>query len=165
LPSWIRIRIQNTDPDPLGRFNPDPIRIRSGSATLKYTVPKMIRIRQTLSGTNPGKDGHSGQQQQPSPGTGLLSYRLASLNFGRESGGGSSSGSGHKRAFSLPLRGGDKRDAAALAAAASSARGAKEGANNSAVDTSGMYCVSPKKIACQDIPFGLKLTVGRKWIT
>ncbi len=88
----------------------------------------------------------SWQQQQPSPGTGLLSYRLASLNFGRESGGGSSSGTGHKRAFSLPLRGGDKRDAAALAAAASSARGAKEGANNSAVDTSGIYHLSLQRI-------------------
>jgi hypothetical protein len=68
------------------------------------------------------------------------------LNFGRESGGGNSSSSGHKRAFSLPLRGGDKRDAAALAAAASSARGAKEGANNSAVDTSGIYCLFKENI-------------------
>ncbi len=28
LPSWIRIRIPNTDPDPLARLNTDPIRIR-----------------------------------------------------------------------------------------------------------------------------------------
>ncbi len=28
LPSWIRIRIPNTDPDPLTRLNPDPIGIR-----------------------------------------------------------------------------------------------------------------------------------------
>jgi hypothetical protein len=28
LPSWIRIRIPNTDPDPQTRLNPDPIRIR-----------------------------------------------------------------------------------------------------------------------------------------
>ncbi len=28
LPSWIRIRIPNTDQDPLTRLNPDPIRIR-----------------------------------------------------------------------------------------------------------------------------------------
>ncbi len=28
VPSWIRIRITNPDPDPLTRFNPDPIRIR-----------------------------------------------------------------------------------------------------------------------------------------
>ncbi len=42
LPSWIRIRIPNTDPDPLARLNTDPIRIRlriqsgygSGSETL-----------------------------------------------------------------------------------------------------------------------------------
>jgi hypothetical protein len=27
LPSWIRIRIPNTDPDPLARLNTDPIRI------------------------------------------------------------------------------------------------------------------------------------------
>jgi hypothetical protein len=29
LPSWIRIRIPNPDPDPLARLNPDPIRIRN----------------------------------------------------------------------------------------------------------------------------------------
>ena len=29
LPSWIRIRIPNTDPDPLTRLNPDPIRTRN----------------------------------------------------------------------------------------------------------------------------------------
>jgi hypothetical protein len=28
LPSWIRIRIPNPDPDPLARLNTDPIRIR-----------------------------------------------------------------------------------------------------------------------------------------
>ncbi len=28
MPSWIRIRILNTDPDPLTYLNPDPIRIR-----------------------------------------------------------------------------------------------------------------------------------------
>ncbi len=28
LSSWIRIRIPNTDPDPLTRLNPDPIRVR-----------------------------------------------------------------------------------------------------------------------------------------
>jgi hypothetical protein len=86
------------------------------------------------------------QQQQPSPGAGLLSYRLASLNFGgsgRESGG----GSGHKRAFSLPLRGSEKRDGALAAAAPGGAKGGKDGGvsggivvgtgNNFAADTTG----------------------------
>jgi hypothetical protein len=33
LPSWIRIRIPNTDPDPLTRLNTDPIRIRIRNPT------------------------------------------------------------------------------------------------------------------------------------
>ncbi len=46
LPSWIRNWIWNSDPDPLTRLNPDPIRIRiqfgSGSATLVDTGDKFI---------------------------------------------------------------------------------------------------------------------------
>ncbi len=37
LPSWIRIRIPNLDPDPQTRLNPDPIRIRNPvKMTLQY---------------------------------------------------------------------------------------------------------------------------------
>jgi hypothetical protein len=40
LPSWIRIQIPNTDPDPLARLNPDPIgiRIRTRNPDLGRTV-------------------------------------------------------------------------------------------------------------------------------
>jgi hypothetical protein len=36
LPSWIRIRIPNTDPDPLARLNTDPIRIRIRNPEQKW---------------------------------------------------------------------------------------------------------------------------------
>jgi hypothetical protein len=43
LPSWIRIRIPNTDPDPLARLNTDPIRIR---------IRNQIRIRNSVGKTD-----------------------------------------------------------------------------------------------------------------
>jgi hypothetical protein len=59
LPSWIRIRIPNTDldPDPLARLNTDPIRIRirnpGGSAMF---LVGWIRIR--IRNADPGPDEH-----------------------------------------------------------------------------------------------------------
>jgi hypothetical protein len=39
LPSWIRIRNPNTDPDPLTRLNSDPIRIRIRNPGSKKVMP------------------------------------------------------------------------------------------------------------------------------
>ncbi len=51
LPSWIRIRIPNSDLDPLVRLNPDPIRIRiqSGSDTLQATGEAFSPQNRTVS--------------------------------------------------------------------------------------------------------------------
>ncbi len=50
MPSWIRIRIQITDPDPMVRLNTDPIRIwipdpdpGSGSTTLEFIDPVFVK--------------------------------------------------------------------------------------------------------------------------
>ncbi len=42
LPSWIRIRIPNTDPDPLARLNTDPIRIRIRNPASKRLGPDSL---------------------------------------------------------------------------------------------------------------------------
>jgi hypothetical protein len=48
LPSWIRIRIPNTDsdPDPLTRLNPDPIRIRN---------PVHLDVKAAVGAARPGE--------------------------------------------------------------------------------------------------------------